>query len=338
MASGFNIVVDGEGVATDSFLRGIRNIEECQQTNQYNSSLSQTQTQTQTHTSNLEHISISEIQNLSTNSSSSRRIKGLADNVTMAAISGTTSHLLQDLDQLQYNPNYVLADMVEKMGEEEVEREGKSPPQRVAVKGKTKKASNSSSSSSSNKPENIKMLNLRLKGQLRTIRALEKTVVDLRDQIVASKENFKEEEKAKAKRKKKKLRDLPPPNPPGLGFRGDVSIKSTSSSNNNNSLQTEISTLKKSLLQQTNRLTHSKSLCNNLRLLRVKGNEKVEELEDEVVRLKSLIIKVKGENKRKGEEIKKIKSKEQSERKKMEDALDVWGDDEEELGGKGEDR
>jgi len=256
----------------------------------------------------------------------------------MAAISGTTSHLLQDLDQLQYNPNYVLADMVEKMGEEEVEREGKSPPQRVAVKGKTKKASNSSSSSSSNKPENIKMLNLRLKGQLRTIRALEKTVVDLRDQIVASKENFKEEEKAKAKRKKKKLRDLPPPNPPGLGFRGDVSIKSTSSSNNNNSLQTEISTLKKSLLQQTNRLTHSKSLCNNLRLLRVKGNEKVEELEDEVVRLKSLIIKVKGENKRKGEEIKKIKSKEQSERKKMEDALDVWGDDEEELGGKGEDR
>ena len=89
-----------------------------------------------------------------------------------------------------------------------------------------------------------------------------------------------------------------------------------------NDLQNEIKVLKETLKKQTTRMKNSKTLCDNLRVLRADGTRKIESLEDEVDKLNEEVRKGKLDCKRRGEEVKRMKLKEEKDRERIQSLRD----------------
>jgi len=260
----------------------------------------------------------------------SKGISSLAESVTVAAFSGTESRLLSSslVSTLEGDMTYPLSSTNIRQNLLDAQRETNSPPRKSKPK------------SSKSRPRvvadnDVKSLHLRLKGQIRTIRTLEKTVVGLREELDRLKTAGKGKENlsksvTKALRKTKSTHHVdsfatrgrqstplppPPPNPA-------PTPTPTTQKPSLIEMQKEIKTLKDTLSKQTKRLASSASLIRNLRDLRATGLAKVEELESEVESLRAEVLRGKEKLAKRGKEVARVKAKEQREREKIQSLRD----------------
>ena len=115
-------------------------------------------------------------------------LRNLADSVTLAAISGTSSRFFSlggasKLTKNDPSDESLLAGINALALSQDRTREENGPPPRRRAKKQQQQSKPTSFFASSKDSDDVKSLNLRLRGQIRTIRALEKTVVQLRDEL-----------------------------------------------------------------------------------------------------------------------------------------------------------